>query len=402
MRHVLLLLLGAHLAYAGTHSFKAFYTATTGVTNYPEFTAIGVVDGMLITHYDSISKQTVPRTEWMKNSEGPDYWKQQTEVIVGTEQTFKNNIQVAMGRFNQTGGVHTVQLMYGCEWDDQTEATNAFHQFGYDGEDFVALDFNELRFISAVQQGLLTAWKWNNDRGFLETDKHYLSAQCIEWLKKYLHYGKSSLEKTVSPQVSLLQKDPSSQVACHATGFYPSGVTISWMRNGQEHDEDVEVGELLPNEDGTFQKRSTITVTPEEWKNNKFSCVVEHQGKSVTEDEIRTNNGDSVPIGIIICAVVAVNTASSLLVLAICVRRKRYMLHEKKEKLASACSSVKNTESLKTCDDRIAGSKSLIPLDPGYCSNLDSGSDNGSVSSDSSSCDSTTTLLHKMTANDTR
>ncbi|RXN38126.1 MHC class I antigen [Labeo rohita] len=61
------------------------------------------------------------------------------------------------------------------------------------------------------------------------------------------------MNNRVSPRVSLLQKDPSSPVACHATGFYPSGVTINWQKNGQDHDEDVDLGGIVPNEDGTFQ-----------------------------------------------------------------------------------------------------------------------------------------------------
>ena len=91
--------------------------------------------------------------------------------------------------------------------------------------------------------------------------------------------------------MSLLQKYPSSPVVCHATGFYPSGVTITWFKNGQEHHEDVDLGDLLPNEDGTFQRTSTLYVTPDEWKNNQFSCVVEHQGKTIrkTDDEIKSN-----------------------------------------------------------------------------------------------------------------
>uniref|UniRef100_A0A8C1RBA3 Ig-like domain-containing protein n=1 Tax=Cyprinus carpio TaxID=7962 RepID=A0A8C1RBA3_CYPCA len=173
-------------------------------------------------------------------------------------------------------------VMYGCEFDDQTEATDGFHQYGYDGEDFVSLDLKEMRWISPVPQGFSTVQKWNNNGALLEKDKHYFSTECIEWLQKYVQYGKSSLKKTVSPQVSLLQKSSSSPVKCHATGFYPSGVTISWMRNGQDHDEDVDLGQLLPNEDGTFQRSSTIRVTPEEWKNNEFSCVVEHQGEAKT------------------------------------------------------------------------------------------------------------------------
>ncbi|KAL0167295.1 hypothetical protein M9458_039139, partial [Cirrhinus mrigala] len=81
--------------------------------------------------------------------------------------------------------------MYGCEWDDQTGETNAFKQYGYDGEDFVSLDWKELRYISPVPQGIRTAQSWNNDRDFLENDIDYHRTVCIEWLKKYVEYGKS-------------------------------------------------------------------------------------------------------------------------------------------------------------------------------------------------------------------
>ncbi|XP_016389270.1 major histocompatibility complex class I-related gene protein-like isoform X1 [Sinocyclocheilus rhinocerous] len=214
--------------------------------------------------------------------------------------------------------------MYGCEFDDQTGEKNAFRQFGYDGEDFLHLDLKESRYISPVQQGIPSAQKWNNNKANLENDKQYLSTECIEWLQKYLQYGKSSLQKTVSPQVSLLQKSSSSPVTCHATGFYPSGVTFSWMKNGQDHDEDVDLGELLPNEDGTFQKTSTLNVKPEELKKNKFSCVVEHQGKTKTANEIMTNTGESVPIGIIVGALAAV-------VLLVVIGVAGYMVYQKKK-----------------------------------------------------------------------
>uniref|UniRef100_A0A8C1I1F1 Major histocompatibility complex class I UBA n=1 Tax=Cyprinus carpio carpio TaxID=630221 RepID=A0A8C1I1F1_CYPCA len=284
-----LLFVGVHLVCAGTHSLRYVYTAVSGISDFPEFTIVGLVDDQQFMYFDSNIKKAVPKTEWMRQSEGADYWDSQTQIGISAHQLFKINIQILEGRFNRSTGVHTVQVMYGCEFDDQTGETNGFRQEGYDGEDFVSLDLKEMRWISPVIQGFMTALKWNNNRALLESRKHYFNTVCIEWLKKYLEYGKSSLKKTVSPQVSLLQKSSSSPVTCHATGFYPSGVTISWMKNDQDHDEDVEVGELLPNEDGTFQKRSTIRITPEEWKKNKFSCVVEHQGKTMTANEIRTN-----------------------------------------------------------------------------------------------------------------
>ncbi len=91
--------------------------------------------------------------------------------------------------------MHTFQLMYGCEWDDQTGATNGFRREGYDGEDFLSLDLNEMRWISPVQWGFSTQNKWNNNRAYLEGRKHYFSTECIEWLTKYVEYSKSSLEK---------------------------------------------------------------------------------------------------------------------------------------------------------------------------------------------------------------
>ncbi|KAK9958012.1 hypothetical protein ABG768_012194 [Culter alburnus] len=306
MRTVILLILGVHLAYGETHSLRYFYTAVSGDIDFPEFTAVGLVDEEQFMYFDSNTKKVEPKTEWIRQNEGADYWDRNTQKATGAHQTFRNNIQVAKERFNHSTGLHTLQLMYGCEWDDETGAKDAFNQYGYDGEDLINLNLKEKRYVSPVQEGFITQQNWNNNKGLIESMNNYLSIQCIEWLQKYLQYGKSSLEKTVSPQVSLLQKDSSSPVTCHATGFYPSGVTITWMKNGQDHHEDVDLGELLPNEDGTFQKTSTLRVTPDEWKNNEFSCVVEHQGETKTEDEIRTNNGDSVPIGIIIGVLAAI------------------------------------------------------------------------------------------------
>ncbi|KAK2887658.1 hypothetical protein Q8A67_015886 [Cirrhinus molitorella] len=283
---VIPLLLEVTLTCASTHSLTYFFTAVSGDINIPEFTIVGLVDEEQFIYFDSNMKKVVPKTEWMKQKEEADYWDTQTQLADGTHHAFRNNIQVAKDRLEQQMGFVRKVMM----------------------ERTLSLDLQEMRWISPVQQGFSTQNKWNNNRAYLEARKHYFSTVCIEWLKKYVEYRKSRLEKTVSPQVSLLQKDPSSPVTCHATGFYPSGVTITWMRNGQEHYTDVDLGELLPNADGTFQRTSTITVTPDEWKKNQFSCEVKHQSKTIrkilSEKEIRTNRGDSVPIGIIAFAVI--------------------------------------------------------------------------------------------------
>uniref|UniRef100_A0A8B9H9L7 Ig-like domain-containing protein n=1 Tax=Astyanax mexicanus TaxID=7994 RepID=A0A8B9H9L7_ASTMX len=91
---------------------------------------------------------------------------------------------------------------------------------------------------------------------------------------------------------------------CHATGFFPKAVMISWQKNGEELNEDVELRETLPNEDGTFQKRSILTVSPEELKNNKYTCVVQHS--SLEKEKVPDIKFDPGMGGVIIGAVVAV------------------------------------------------------------------------------------------------
>nr|QHB49887.1 MHC class I antigen [Ctenopharyngodon idella] len=324
MRSVVLLLLGAHLAYAGTHSLKYLYTAVSGDINFPEFTAVGLVDDGQFMYFDSNIKKAVPKTEWIRQNEGADYWDRQTQGLIVEHQDLKNSIQIAKERFNQSKGVHVFQQMYGCSWDEETGDVDGFDKFGYDGEDFITLDLKNLRYITTKQEALTTQVKWNNNKALLEGKKQYRAQICIEWLKKYLQYGEKTLKREVSPQVSLLQKTSSSPVTCHATGFYPSGVTITWMKNGQEHHEDVDLGELIPNEDGTFQKSSTLRVTPDEWKKNQYSCVVEHQGETKEEKEDIITNFDSVPIAIIVGAVAAV-------VLVIVIGVVGYLVYQRKK-----------------------------------------------------------------------
>uniref|UniRef100_A0A671PT59 Ig-like domain-containing protein n=1 Tax=Sinocyclocheilus anshuiensis TaxID=1608454 RepID=A0A671PT59_9TELE len=283
-----------------SHTFITTYTGINGQTieGIPEFSAVTTLDGRQIDYYDSEIKKLIPRQDWMKEFESTDTWKEDTEIRQQVQQIYKNNIHVLIesrsyGISFSSSGVHTYQRMYGCDWDDQTGASEGFDQYGYDGEDYVALDVKELRYMTAVPQGFITMAKWNNDRHQLEFLRQYYGHDCVYWLKHFLPLRKVDLERRGTPEVSLLQKDPSSPVECHATGFYPAAVTIIWLRNRQDQDEEVDLGELLPNEDGTFQKASTLSIRPEELKKNQFVCVVEHEGRAfqkiLTDDEIKSN-----------------------------------------------------------------------------------------------------------------
>lgn len=86
------------------HTLQYFYTGTSGIPNFPEFVSLGMVDGQQTDYYDSNLKRAVPKVEWMNNVDDREYWNRQTQISAGDEQNFKNNINVAKSRFNQTGG----------------------------------------------------------------------------------------------------------------------------------------------------------------------------------------------------------------------------------------------------------------------------------------------------------
>ncbi|XP_067334853.1 major histocompatibility complex class I-related gene protein-like isoform X4 [Channa argus] len=167
---------------------------------------------------------------------------------------FINAIDVLTKCCIQTEGVHTFQRMYGCEWDDESKELKDFDQYSYDGEN--------------VTQGNTVQHELDKIR--IEDMKHYVY-KCPYWLEKFLNYGKSFLQRTGPPSVSLLQNSP---ISCHATGFYPDRATMFWRKDGQELHEDVDHGEILPNHDGTFQMTVDLkcqSLLDEDWW--RYDCV---------------------------------------------------------------------------------------------------------------------------------
>ncbi|KAM3596146.1 uncharacterized protein V6R79_009148 [Siganus canaliculatus] len=314
-----LVFLGVLLVYLhGTsgriHSMKYFVTGSTEVPNFPEFVEVALVDDVQMVRYDSDTRRSVPKQDWMHRvTEGKeDYWESETQRCVGTHQLFKANIEVAKQRFNQTGGIHIYQFMYGCEWDDETEDVRGFEQDGYDGEDFLSFDLKTETFIAPKQQAVITKQKLEGNKGFIAQKINYYTEICPEWVKKYVDYGKDALLRTELPSVSLLQKTSSSPVRCLATGFYPKTASLVWRRDGVEIHEDVEHGEILPNQDGTFQMSVDLDVSSvraEDW--GKLECVFQLTGVKqdmVTRLDragIRTNEVNASSIGIIAAVVAA-------------------------------------------------------------------------------------------------
>ncbi|XP_053190021.1 major histocompatibility complex class I-related gene protein-like [Scomber japonicus] len=316
-----------------THSLRFFLTGSSGVSNFPAFVSVAMVDDVEVIYCDSNNQTAEAKHDWMKKLMEDTKPLDSTAECLENQRFFNDTIRIWMQRFNHSGGVHTLQRMYGCEWDDETQEVNGFNQYGYDGEDFIVFDLKTLTWIAPIQQAETTKQKWESNRALVVQTKHYLSQICVDWLKKYLYYGRSSLMRKDLPSVSLLQKTPSSPVRCHATGFYPDRADIFWRKDGEELHENVELGEILPNHDGSFQMSVDLnlsSVTPEDWR--RYECVFQLSG---VKDDIITKLDKAViksnwvppsefPAGPVIGGVVG------LLLLAVCItgvfiwRRRNY------------------------------------------------------------------------------
>nr|QQG63314.1 MHC class I antigen [Melanogrammus aeglefinus] len=349
---LLLLLVFGHGVSSVLHSMQYFYTASSGLSAFPEFVVVGMVDEVQMVHYDSNSKRTVLKQDWMEQvTRGdPAYLERNTGNFLGAQQVFKGNIGIAKQRFNQTGGTHLYQWMYGCELDDEDDSTDGYHQYGYDGEDFISLDLNTLTWVAPVRQAFPNKQRWDGDRARNERHKHYYTKECVDWLKKHLAYGKSTLLRTDRPRVSLLQRSPSSPVVCHATGFFPDRVVVFWRRDGQELQEQVDHGEVLPNHDGTFQVSVDLNlkaVPQEDW--GRYECVVQLRGiedisTPLDPALIRTNGGKSgITVPIIIGFVVLLLAAAAAAV-GVLLSKKRNDSHKQHKPVGSSDTSSENTE----------------------------------------------------------
>uniref|UniRef100_A0A3Q2CAN9 Ig-like domain-containing protein n=1 Tax=Cyprinodon variegatus TaxID=28743 RepID=A0A3Q2CAN9_CYPVA len=299
MKIFLKFLLICHFASPEPHSLVYVLCGISGSSKLPEFFAYTIVDGVHIGSCEN-STDIKPRTPWInKLFEGePQHLQWLKNKCQNNWLIFQAAITTLKQRFNQSEGIHIYQRMNGCFWDDETEDFDAFNQYGYDGEDLIRFDLNTLTWVTPRHQTVITKHNWDTDSLFW---KYALTEDCKRFLQLYLNYGRNTLQKSVHPSVSLLQKISSPVVTCHATGFYPERAMLYWRKNGEEIHEGVENGEILLNNDGTFQisvDLSVSSINEQDW--NQYDCLFQFSGledKITTRLDramIKTNPGSSV------------------------------------------------------------------------------------------------------------
>uniref|UniRef100_A0A3Q3DI45 H-2 class I histocompatibility antigen, K-D alpha chain-like n=1 Tax=Hippocampus comes TaxID=109280 RepID=A0A3Q3DI45_HIPCM len=305
------------------HTLHYFITGSSQIAKLPEYWEVAYVDGVQILQFDSKSRKTKAKLDWVNKiaAEDPDFWER--EHVTAGFSLFIVCVTLS--------GVHMIQRMQGCEWVNETGEVDGWQQFRYDGEDFISFEWKTMRWIAANPQAFITRNKWTRLDGYKEYWKRYVTEICPAVLKTYVSNGRDFLMRTalVDPShtlpllVSLLQKTPSSPVTCHATGFYPRTSDLFWRKDGEQLHEDVEMGQTLPNHDGTFQTAVHLKVEAARDAEAKYECVFRLAG--VEEAIVVKLDGKSILIKMVVGIAVALGVLALLAagVAAVLAKRRR-------------------------------------------------------------------------------
>lgn len=112
-----------------THTLQYFYTGVSGGINFPEFTAVGLVDNDQFMYFDSNTMKAVPKTDWIK--EGPNYWKDETDILINKRWVLKNNIDVAQSRFSHSSGMLIMNAHTNIHTSSFLKLTYSLQTHGY-------------------------------------------------------------------------------------------------------------------------------------------------------------------------------------------------------------------------------------------------------------------------------
>ncbi|XP_062835395.1 class I histocompatibility antigen, F10 alpha chain-like [Anolis carolinensis] len=268
---------------ASFHFLRFFYTGVTESSpGVPHFVIVGYVDDQLFFQYDAQTRKAVPRVPWMEKvgEADPQYWVEQTQVAQNAEVGFRVDLANLRERYNQTGGFHTWQWMYGCELR-KDRSKGGYYQYAYDGRGSLSFDKKTLTWTAADVPAQITKRRWEREKIQAQRFNHYLEGECIDWLQNYLDYGKQTLLRTERPvgRVSrTTASDGQEALICQAHGFHPREIDATWRKGEENMDHETLRRNIAPNSDGTYHTWLSIEIDPKEM--DLLRCHLEHASLS--------------------------------------------------------------------------------------------------------------------------
>ncbi|XP_006105827.3 BOLA class I histocompatibility antigen, alpha chain BL3-7-like [Myotis lucifugus] len=266
----------------GTHSLRYHYLALSEPgPGLPQFLAVGYVNDQPFIRYDSRVGRAEPQAPWIASVDAR-YWETETQKQKAWAEVQQVEMWTVMGYYNQSGGTHSAQRMFGCEIQEDGRSSS-FWQFGFDGRDHLSLDLETLSWVSAEPMAVRTKRWWESERCYAEYDKAYLEGLCLASLRRYLELGGPSLTRREPPTVQVTRhtiQGRGTTLRCWARGFYPQEISLSWWLGEEELGLETEHMETRPSGDGTYQTWAAVWLQAGEEAG--YTCRVQHSGLNHT------------------------------------------------------------------------------------------------------------------------
>ncbi|KAF3707096.1 Major histocompatibility complex class I-related gene protein [Channa argus] len=167
IKSLFLLLLFCHVSSPVKHSLKFLITASSGIQNLPELVVVVLVDDVQAGYCKSNKTIEVNHDVWKTLfKENPWLLELYTQQCFETlPKRFKPRLDRIMQHFNQSGGVHILQLMQSCNLDEKTQTV--FSQYGYHGKDFMSFNLKKGTWILLKPEADVIQQEWFLPHRFL-------------------------------------------------------------------------------------------------------------------------------------------------------------------------------------------------------------------------------------------
>nr|AJD07069.1 MHC class II beta chain [Crocodylus porosus] len=163
-----------------------------------------------------------------------------------------------------------------CLFTNGSRRVRFLDRYTWDRQDYVHFDSDVGVFVADTELGEAWAKSWNSRQAVLEDARAAADRFCRHnyGVAEQGHViGRRKPKVKVSPTKSGVQAHPDTLI-CSVTGFYPGGIEVKWLRNGQEQTAGVVSTELMQNGDWTFQILVMLEMTPR--SGDIYTCQVEH------------------------------------------------------------------------------------------------------------------------------
>ncbi|XP_059571340.1 DLA class II histocompatibility antigen, DR-1 beta chain-like [Alligator mississippiensis] len=168
------------------------------------------------------------------------------------------------------------QGKHDCLYTNGTQRVRYVNRYVWDRQDYAHFDSDLGVYVADTELGEPDAKYWNSQKDIMEDRRAAVDTCRYNYgvLERGHVIGRSVKPKVkVSPAKSGAQAHPDTLI-CSVTGFYPGGIEVKWLKNGQEQTAAVVSTELMQNGDWTFQILVMLEMTP--WSGDVYTCQVEH------------------------------------------------------------------------------------------------------------------------------